>query len=62
MLTLVTVLSRPLFRLPDDLHLSRPEGRPFSRPEFFIQEDLQVSRPVFSLLDDLHLSRPEGRP
>ncbi|KAG5384400.1 hypothetical protein IGI04_035870 [Brassica rapa subsp. trilocularis] len=46
----------------DDLHVSRPEGRPVSHPGFFLSEDLQVSRPVFSLPEDLHVSRPEGRP
>ncbi|KAF3503413.1 hypothetical protein F2Q69_00044649 [Brassica cretica] len=43
----------------DDLQVSRPEGRPVSRPEFFLPEDLQVSRPVFSLPEDLQISRPE---
>ena len=51
-----------MFSLPEDLQLSRPEGRPVSRPGFFLPEDLQVSRPVFSLPEDLQLSRPEGRP
>ncbi|KAF3486220.1 hypothetical protein F2Q69_00054018 [Brassica cretica] len=46
----------------EDLQLSLPEGRPVSRPGFFLPEDLQVSRPVFSLPEDLQLSRPEGRP
>jgi len=43
----------------DDLQLSRPEGRPVSRPGFFHPEDLQVSRPVFSLPEDLQVSRLE---
>ncbi|KAF3505178.1 hypothetical protein F2Q69_00044651 [Brassica cretica] len=43
----------------EDLQVSRPEGRPVSRPEFFLPEDLQVSRPVFSLPEDLQVSRPE---
>ena len=38
-----------MINLPEDLPLSRPEGRPVSRPGFFLPEDLQVSRPVFSL-------------
>ncbi|KAF2558477.1 hypothetical protein F2Q68_00015417 [Brassica cretica] len=46
----------------DDLQVSRPEGRPVSRPVFFLPEDLQISRPVSSLPEDLHVSRPEGRP
>ncbi|KAF2532139.1 hypothetical protein F2Q70_00030637 [Brassica cretica] len=54
-------VSRPVFSLPEDLQLSRTEGRPVSRPGFFLPEDLQVSRPVFSLPEDLQLSRPEGR-
>ena len=51
-----------MFSLPEDLQLSRPEGRPVSSPGFFLPEDLQVSRPVFILPEDLQLSRPEGRP
>ncbi|KAF3493404.1 hypothetical protein DY000_02056439 [Brassica cretica] len=43
----------------DDLQVSHPEGRPVSRPEFFLLEDLQVSRPVFSLPEDLQISRPK---
>ncbi|KAF3485029.1 hypothetical protein F2Q69_00053666 [Brassica cretica] len=68
-------VSRPVFSLPEDLQLSRlegrpvsrpgvflPEGCPVSRPGFFLPEDLQVSHPVFSLPEDLQLSRPEGHP
>ncbi|KAF3543873.1 hypothetical protein DY000_02005565 [Brassica cretica] len=55
-------VSRPVFSLPEDLRLSRPEGRPVSCPGVFLSEDLQVSRPVFSLPEDLQLSHPEGRP
>ncbi|KAF3573215.1 hypothetical protein F2Q69_00061294 [Brassica cretica] len=67
---LINLPNRPVFSLPEDLQLSRPEGRPVSRPVFSLPEDLQlsrpegrpVSRPVFSLPEDLQLSRPEGRP
>ncbi|KAF3561541.1 hypothetical protein DY000_02012828 [Brassica cretica] len=45
----------------DDLQVSRPEGRPVSRPGFFLPEDLQISRPVFSFPEDLLVSRLEGR-
>ncbi|KAF3576258.1 hypothetical protein DY000_02030471 [Brassica cretica] len=55
-------VSRPVFSLPGDLQVSRPEDLKVSRPGFFLPEDLQVSRPVFSLLEDLQVSRPEGRP
>ena len=51
-----------MISLQEDLPLSRLEGRPVSRPRFFLPEDLQVSRPVFIFPEDLQLSRPEGRP
>ncbi|KAF3587284.1 hypothetical protein F2Q69_00027837 [Brassica cretica] len=31
-------VSRPVFSLPEHLQLSRPEGRPVSRPGFFFQK------------------------